>query len=139
MEFRNVLRQAIGALQLRGLKNSAKWAAEQLAGLSPGDSGIIVDPPDVSAVLASLCTQDRASDSYLLAKTYFDLGEFQRCAFALQPITAGVIMGPNQLRGLAADEVFLKAYALFLAGARRRPGTNKGARSFKHIFLDVSP
>jgi hypothetical protein len=61
----------------------------------------------------------------LLAKTYFDLGEFQRCAFVLSPSDSffpvasngGGVPSPRPntgpttgagLRGLAGEELFLK-------------------------------
>ena len=37
MDTRHQLRLAVISLQLRGLKNSAKWAAEQLEGLADYD------------------------------------------------------------------------------------------------------
>jgi len=53
---------------------------------------------------------------YLLAKTYFDLGEFQRCAYVLSPSdsfspAASGGAGPSAgagLCGLNGEELFLK-------------------------------
>ena len=42
MDTRHQLRLAVISLQLRGLKNSAKWAAEQLEGLA--DYAFIMEP-----------------------------------------------------------------------------------------------
>ena len=126
------LRQATAALQLRGLTNSAKWCAEQLVGLEQSSQD--AEKLSASAVegpaAALLCKgPEHCSDRFLLAKTYFDLGEFQRAAFLLQAPPAplgGVELGdpsaspPSSLRGLPGEELFLKAYALFLAGEKAK-------------------
>lgn len=104
MELRGLLRSSVGALQLRGLKNSAKWAAELLAGLSP-DAGSTAVPPEAELLLGVGLGPQDCSDAFLLAKTYFDTGEFQRCAFALQPPASPSVVGPSKLRGLSPEEV----------------------------------
>jgi hypothetical protein len=117
MDLRTQLRCAIGALQLRGLKVSAKWGAEQLAGLEPAANVVEQLSPEMSTLLSFKA--DDASDNYLLAKTFFDDGEFQRAAFALQP-SADFDTPGGQFRSMSGEEVFLKAYALFLAGEKAK-------------------
>lgn len=60
------LRKAVIELRARGLNAPAKWAAEQLTGL-PIDEG---DEPKPST---SESTDEDEDDTYLLAKSFFDL------------------------------------------------------------------
>jgi anaphase-promoting complex subunit 8 len=53
--------------------------------------------------------EEEDSDLYLLAKTYFDLGEYQRAAATLKD-------EPVQ----TSKTVFLRGYALYLAGEKRK-------------------
>jgi len=125
MDTRSQLRLATAALQLRGLKNAAKWCAEQLSGLE--ETGAPQPAPPVPAASEALLRRSSAdcSDRFLLAKTYFDLGEFQRAAFVLQAPSGrggdgGAGAKPSSLRGLPGEELFLKAYALYLAGEKAK-------------------
>jgi hypothetical protein len=64
--------------------------------------------------------QANLSDAYLAAKSFFDLGEYQRTAHTLRPrpdpqaaaSSAGPAAPPNQ------EELFLRCYALYLAGEK---------------------
>lgn len=58
------LRKAVIHLRARGLNAPAKWAAEQLAGLPS-------DPEGESLLEAN--ADEHEDDTYLLAKSYFDL------------------------------------------------------------------
>ena len=54
--------------------------------------------------------QEEDSDIYLLAKTYFDVGEYQRAAATLE----------EEETQQTSKAVFLKGYALYLAGEKRK-------------------
>jgi hypothetical protein len=159
MDTRHQLRLAVISLQLRGLKNSAKWAAEQLEGLADydedgGGSTVAIDhieddvDPTVDPALPAsklLCRgPTECSDRYLLAKSFFDMGEYERAAHVLQApglalassneerapeagvgIRDGTPEGlaaadPALLLGLVGEELFLKAYALYLSGEKAK-------------------
>ena len=147
MDTRLQLRHAVCALQLRGLKSSAKWAAEQLSGLAAFDvdghggageihrnddllresSGTKLDPASPAGLLLRRRMSD-CSDRYLLAKSFFDVGEYRRAAYVLQAPGVGTTPGETDespappdsalLIGLTGEELFLKAYALYLAGEK---------------------
>jgi anaphase-promoting complex subunit 8 len=159
VDTRGQLRLATAALQLRGLKNAAKWCAEQLSGLdqtatalasaggsAPSEPATVRTPcPSLPAASEALLRRSAAdvSDRFLLARTYFDLGEFQRAAFVLQApggrpsspsgdgggVSGGSeawggeawgVTKPSALRGLPGEELFLKAYALYLGGEKAK-------------------
>lgn len=101
------LRQATIALQTRGLKKASKWAAEMLLGLVEGNEGSSVA---ISSCAAELLVEKEKTDRFLMAKSYFDLGEFQRAAFVLNPLKGE----------LDSYELFLRCYALFLAGEKTK-------------------
>lgn len=106
---------AVRDLQARGLKHAAKWAAELLVGLPEGTDFTAVSQ-EAAAKVSQASLQDHGSAMYMLGKSYFDLGEYQRCAHALRgATTAGG--GGGVGRGL---EFFLRGYALYLAGERRK-------------------
>lgn len=65
-ERRSELRKAVIELRARGLNAAAKWAAEQLTGLP--DSGEDDSQPTISA-----SPDEEEDDTFLLAKSYFDL------------------------------------------------------------------
>ncbi|CBI21585.3 unnamed protein product, partial [Vitis vinifera] len=130
---RNELRTAICQLSDRCLYSAAKWAAEQLVGIEQdpakftpshtrfqlGSSSIrrrfrtneIASTPTagVSSVSTPMLEEDEAIDGdfYLLAKSYFDCREYRRAAHVLR----------DQTRKKA---VFLRCYALYLAGEKRK-------------------
>ena len=94
------LRQAVRDLQNRGLLHSARWAAEQLYGLADevpvaahdatptqlrddDDDEMEMETPARGFEEESLWrgrggTAETAGDDYVLAKAYFDLGEYRR-------------------------------------------------------------
>ncbi len=63
---RTELRKAVIELRARGLNAPAKWAAEQLTGLPSDDD----NEPKPSTTAN---TDEDEDDTYLLAKSYFDL------------------------------------------------------------------
>ncbi|KAJ9670993.1 hypothetical protein PVL29_027126 [Vitis rotundifolia] len=130
---RNELRTAIRQLSDRCLYSAAKWAAEQLVGIEQdpakftpshtrfqlGSSSIrrrfrtteIASTPTagVSSVSTPVLEEDEAIDGdfYLLAKSYFDCREYRRAAHVLRDQTG-------------KKAVFLRCYALYLAGEKRK-------------------
>ncbi|KAJ8753604.1 hypothetical protein K2173_022845 [Erythroxylum novogranatense] len=130
---RSEIRAAIRQLSDRCLNSAAKWAAEQLVGIEQdpakytpsntrfqrGSSSIrrrfrtneITSTPTtgVSYVSTPLMEEDEAVDSdfYLLAKSYFDCREYRRAAHVLRDQTG-------------KKSVFLRCYALYLAGEKRK-------------------
>ncbi|KAF5459846.1 hypothetical protein F2P56_019760 [Juglans regia] len=130
---RTELRTAINQLSDRGLYSASRWAAEQLAGIEQdpakftpantrfqrGSSSIrrrfrtneITSTPvaGVSYVSTPVMEEDDAvdGDSYLLAKSYFDCREYRRAAHVLRDQTG-------------KKSVFLRCYALYLAGEKRK-------------------
>ncbi|KAB1202423.1 Anaphase-promoting complex subunit 8 [Morella rubra] len=130
---RTELRTAIHQLSDRGLYSASKWAAEQLLGIEQdpakftpantrfqrGSSSIcrrfrtneVTSTPiaGVSYVSTPVMEEDDMVDGdfYLLAKSYFDCREYRRAAHVLRDQTG-------------KKSVFLRCYALYLAGEKRK-------------------
>ncbi|MED6168614.1 anaphase-promoting complex component apc8 [Stylosanthes scabra] len=130
---RSELRIAIRQLSDRCLYTASKWAAEQLVGIEQdpakftpsntrfqrGSSSIrrkyrthdIATTPiaGVSYVATPVMEEDELVDGdfYLLAKSYFDCREYKRAAHVLRDQTG-------------RKSVFLRCYALYLAGEKRK-------------------
>uniref|UniRef100_M1CA81 Cell division cycle n=1 Tax=Solanum tuberosum TaxID=4113 RepID=M1CA81_SOLTU len=135
---RNELRAAVRQLSDRCLYSASKWAAEQLVGIEQdpakytpshtrfqrGSSSIrrrfrtateaaFTSTPaaGVSHVATPTVPEDDNeaidSDFYLLAKSYFDCREYRRATHVLRDQTG-------------KKAVFLRCYALFLAGEKRK-------------------
>jgi anaphase-promoting complex subunit 8 len=108
--IRSELRQAIAILSHRCLKLSARWASEQLIGLPPSSSH--VENPNPAS--------QSATDVELYAKSLLELGEYAHAAAVLsksnQDVTAMTSPAPN----LSSFGIFLRAYAMYLAGERRK-------------------
>ena len=127
-QARRELRRAIPILKQHGLRQSAKFCAEQLIGLSgDGIPATNQPPPAPSRAQQTLALLERGepSDAFLLAGTFFDLGEYARAAVALTessdrgaPLPAAA---PDD--AAAPRDVFLWAYALYLAGEKRKEET----------------
>uniref|UniRef100_A0A7S3SU49 Cdc23 domain-containing protein n=1 Tax=Emiliania huxleyi TaxID=2903 RepID=A0A7S3SU49_EMIHU len=110
------LRAAVRDLSDRGLKCSAKWAAEQLVGLAGGPLDDEAGTSDAPMSPAEEVGSREEEDQLLLAKAYFDLNEFKRAAHALRVA-----------RG--ASGRFLRWYSLFLAGQKRQAEEEAEERS----------
>ncbi|KAL3528296.1 hypothetical protein ACH5RR_007618 [Cinchona calisaya] len=139
---RQELRTAIRQLSDRCLFSASKWAAEQLVGIeqdpakytpshtrfqrgsssirrrfrtdAAGDAAVAFSSTPVAGVsfvstpLAFEEENDAVeSDFYLLAKSYFDCKEYRRAAHVLRDQTS-------------KKAVFLRCYALYLAGEKRK-------------------
>ena len=77
-QARRELRRAIPILKQHGLRQSAKFCAEQLIGLNEGSGNITNQPPPApsrAAQTLALLERGEPSDAFLLAGTFFDLGE----------------------------------------------------------------
>ncbi|KAF9126726.1 Anaphase-promoting complex subunit 23 [Mortierella sp. 14UC] len=134
-EARGVLREAIQACNERGLYFAARWAAEALNGLPAINSEEFKDTqmPTTRSTAAAAATTPSQSyvsmyaeelgldpttglpagmftaeyDTYLMAKTFFDLKEYDRCSSILERCES------NKSR-------FLRLYSKYLVGEKRR-------------------
>ncbi len=105
------LRRATRALSSRGLKLAARWAAEMVVGLPPEDTDERSDFELESRPKTNISEDEEDnSDSYVLSKTFFDLGEYLRAAFVL-----------DQSKPLSRKGVFLWGYSLYLVRVTQRP------------------
>ena len=117
--IRSELHVATIVLSQRCLKLAAKWASEQLMGLpwkgQKTDSPMtIMEQPQITAVL------QETNPSVLYAKSLMELGEYMHAAAVLSlPNTIVTTMSP-MLPDLSPYGIFLRAYALFMAGERRK-------------------
>ncbi|CAO3572047.1 unnamed protein product [Mortierella alpina] len=125
-EARGTLRETIQACNERGLYFAARWAAEALNGLptpeydlqttrsqaaKPSD-GQRYTSPYAEELCLDLCSEPTnvplpEHDTYLMAKTFFDLKEFDRCASVLSGCTS-------------SKSRFLRLYSKYLVGEKRR-------------------
>jgi hypothetical protein len=111
------LQQACQILSDRGWKLAAKWAAEQWMGLPA------VDPAAVAARRPSPLDGDTSTSSSPMlayAKTLMDVGEFAHAAAVLSQPHATVERMPPPLKDLSPAATSLRAYALYMAGERRK-------------------
>ena len=113
-QLRRELRGASIVLSTYGLRIASRWAAEQLTGLPPPHDEADEEAPaasnlDPEAEELLSRSVDSCSNRYLLAKSFFDLGEFQRAAAVLEAPD-----GQSIMQGLPSVELFLKAYSLYL-------------------------
>ncbi|KAJ4373483.1 Anaphase-promoting complex subunit 8 [Didymella sp. IMI 355093] len=155
------LQDAVVSCTERCLYNSAKWAAELLNSLPASDDGSDTDidspmsghtPPQTPHRVHRDATEERLeareAHKYLLAKTYFDCREYDRCAavFLPGPLPKGAILptsSPNEksknatkgkaraststvpsstaeiVAGLSQKSLFLALYAKYIVGERR--------------------
>ena len=107
------LLQATSVLSHRGLKLAAKWASEQLVGIPVGNPATL----EVNLLQGEL-TQMTEKDWY--AKTLFDLGEYLHAASVLSQPSNDVSRIAAPLEHLTSFGMYLRAYALYLFGERRK-------------------
>ncbi|KAH8068690.1 hypothetical protein JL721_6551 [Aureococcus anophagefferens] len=123
------LRRAIPILREHGLKKSACFCAEQLVGLAGG--GMDCASPSSAAASSGVATlraleAEPVTDAFMLASSFFELGEYARCAVALCGVETGggplpaAACAAAPAPDAAARDVFHWAYALYLAGEKRR-------------------
>ena len=118
MRRAEALRRAVRDCRARGLAHAATWACEQLCGLEAGaragdaeDDAMERDDEDDNDEDEDdgmiVVDNSGAGDVYELAKSYFDLGEYRRCAYALKEARAPL-------------PTFVREYATFLAGEKSK-------------------
>lgn len=132
---RGYLREAIQSLSDRGLKLAARWAAEQLNGLKTSEND---DTTRNHTIDRAHNDNVKPSDLELYAKSIMELGEYYRAASILSMNQAeeqafdvtGVrrrvtskggdvtVLAPRA--DLSPYGIYLRAYALFMAGERRK-------------------
>ena len=110
---RSELMQATSILSHRGLKLAAKWAAEQLVGI-PGGKPASLDDGLLQTEFGQLTEKE------WYAKSLFDLGEYIHAASVLSEPTTDVTRISAPLEDLSSFGIHLRAYALYLAGERRK-------------------
>ncbi|KAF9162243.1 Anaphase-promoting complex subunit 23 [Mortierella sp. AD011] len=131
-QARSELREAVQACNERGLYFAARWAAEALNGLPTLDTATAstgsrphpsLQPPaatttpiytsnytdelSLNSNILSSGADPSEFDTYLMAKTFFDLKEFDRCASILEGCTSH-------------KSQFLRLYSKYLVGEKRR-------------------
>eukprot|EP00879_Flechtneria_rotunda_P023489 GHRR01024847.1.p1 GENE.GHRR01024847.1~~GHRR01024847.1.p1 ORF type:complete len:117 (+),score=28.23 GHRR01024847.1:242-592(+) len=97
------LSAALNELQARGLGQSVKWAAEQLVGLPEH----AYEPGAKLALEARVRSIEPEHPKLTHGRAYFEHKEYNRAAHVLAAINTPVA-------------VFLRCYALYLAGQKRQ-------------------
>jgi anaphase-promoting complex subunit 8 len=117
--IRSELQIATTVLSQRGLKLAAKWASEQLMGL-PWEQKM--DSSSTSVEQCPLVTEvlQESNPIVLYAKSLMELGEYMHAASVLSRPNHIVTTMAAPLPQLSSYGIFLRAYALFLAGERRK-------------------
>ncbi|KAK4149451.1 anaphase promoting complex subunit 8 [Chaetomidium leptoderma] len=153
LQLREALKTAVVKCSERCLYQSAKWAAELLDALpepdadnqmsdAPRDHVHPVFAPNPDPAEAALETQELGR--YLLAKSYFDCKEFERCAavFLPEPLLASLLgTNPNEITSqkgkgkakaiasfpseytlpeISQKSMFLALYAKVIAGEKHK-------------------
>ena len=147
-DARLALRNAVQILSQRGLKLASKWASEQLIGLAPTSTaassqkfdfrGKVEDSP-ISSLL-----NEAGNDLELYAKSILDLGEYHRAAAVLSSnpsvdttmssSSGGARVNARSVgkaqggdlgiqpprKNLTPYGIYLRSYALYMAGERRK-------------------
>ncbi|GAB5036504.1 anaphase promoting complex subunit 8 [Nannochloropsis oceanica] len=129
------LRTAVTDLSVRGLKLAAKWAAEQLGGLRQASSSAVTagavergEDENEEEYEEEYEEGERAppldlSDAFLVAKAYFDTGEYQRAAHVLKSKenkSRNDDNGSTTTATINQEELFLRCYATYLAGEKAK-------------------
>ena len=110
--LRIALEQSIHDLNIRGLRLSAKWSSEQLAGL-PRDYKSMQSTPIRTATICDESISNLEYSSILLANTLILNGEYQRCAHLLRIRNGNTTSLPSSRLGK-----FLSLYSLYMAGEK---------------------
>ena len=126
--IRTELHTAAIVLSQHCLKLAAKWASEQLIGLpnnttNKGQQKTASDDTAASNIMENpqiLAVLQETNLAVLYAKSLMELGEYMHAAAVLSvPNTIVTTMSPP-LPDLSSYGIFLRAYALFMAGERRK-------------------
>lgn len=115
------LQAACQVLSDRGWKLAAKWAAEQWMGLPAVEDGATAMlQPDIDDKLWPSSSSSGGGPMLSYAKTLLDLGEFAHAAAVLSQPHATVERMPPPLPDLSAVALGMRAYALYMAGEKRK-------------------
>ncbi|CAG8509270.1 9952_t:CDS:10 [Paraglomus brasilianum] len=114
--IKGFLRRSVHECSQRGLYFAAKWAAQTLASLPKITTTTTAATSSSSLPLSSSYpshsnADEEEQDKYLLAKTYFDVKEFDRAAYVLNGC-------------VGVKQRFLRVYAKYLAGEKRKEEDN---------------
>ena len=102
------MRSARNELRLRGMVHASTWISESIISLGQGTKGAGLSSTSIPAPeLENNCSSLLEDDVFHLARSLFESKEYRRCA--------------HLLRGCAGvRSLFLRCYALFLAGEKRK-------------------
>lgn len=119
------LQRACQILTERCLKLSAKWAAEQWMGLPPEVIEGAVHSSVTSTIPDDLLFGVEYHPANYYARTLLELGEYAHAAAVLSETSltnkvASVESMPPPLADLSPKAVYYRAYALYMAGERRK-------------------
>ena len=119
--IRSELRKATSILSQRGLKLACKWTAGQLAGIEDSSSNDDNFSSSSSSSLGKwaeelVVLQDRE----LYSKSLLETGEYLHAAAVLSKKGASGSLIPGPLEDLSKYGIYLRAYALYLAGERKK-------------------
>ena len=107
----------------RNLKLASKFATEQWMGL-PADvvSEATISTPSawIPSELLQQPTYHQGRPEIVYAKTLMELGEYAHAAAVLSQTSKSVETMPPPLSDLSAFGVYLRAYALYMAGEKRK-------------------
>ena len=126
-EARSALRKAATLCSRRGLKLASRWASEQLIGLAPKIDGTSSATTNHSSISDPIMNESQLlSDHEIYAHSLFDTGEYGRCASTLSKfnttttITNVSELPPPRRNDLSPTGIYLRAYALYLEGERKK-------------------
>ncbi|ORX92888.1 anaphase-promoting complex subunit Apc8 [Basidiobolus meristosporus CBS 931.73] len=112
--IRNQLREGVRRCGERGLFHSTKWyllGLEETEPINIGDFPFL-DLNTLELAESEVFQEPQVADRYQLAKSYFDLREFDRCSYTLRDAS------DNKSR-------FLKLYAKYLSGEKKKEEKNQ--------------
>ena len=127
--IRSQLRMAVAVLSHRCLKLSAKWASEQLVGLTDSNSGATTrkesfwnSSSSTGNLTSNEWIKDMADlhDRELFSKSLFELGEYLHAAAVLSEPNDDVTKMSQPIPDLTSFGIYLRSYALYMAGERRK-------------------
>jgi len=108
------LQKAYEILSDRCLTLSAKWICEKWMGLPP------VEDTSVTSSLSEELLINKSTPTVAYAKTLLQLGEYAHAAAVLSQGCNGVEQMPPPQANLDSGAFYLRAYALYMAGERRK-------------------
>ena len=132
------LQAACQVLSDRGWKLAAKWAAEQWMGLpAVANDDVNALEPNVSEELLSSLSCSSGGPMFAYAKTLLDLGEFAHAAAVLSQPHATVERMPPPLPDLSMAALSMRAYALYMAGERRKEERHQETSRYAECFVII--